>query len=201
MLRIDHRSWPVVVLVALVLMFAGTGTALAHAKLASSEPAAGSTVTTAPERVVAVFSNHDALVAEGSVLKVTDASGATVDMGDTTLDRSDPDRKTLVVSLRPGLADGVYTVSWTAVSEGDGSVAEGSFTFTVSSGEAAASEAAPAETAPAEAAESEAAPAAAPEAPANLPRTAGDEGLPIATLASGALLLGLGLVARRRARR
>ncbi len=29
-----------------------------------------------------------------------------------TLDRTDPNRKTLVISLNPGLSDGLYTVNW-----------------------------------------------------------------------------------------
>lgn len=180
MARTNRLSWLTIVLAALALVFAGTGTAFAHAKLASSVPAADSTVATAPATVVAVFENHDALVAEGSSLKVTDASGASVDMGDSSLDRNDPDRKTLVVSLKSGLPNGVYTVSWTAVSSGDGSTAEGTFTFTVSSGGTAAS--------------------APTSAPANLPRTGGEE-LPTGAIIGGALLVGLGFVARRRAAR
>src|SRR5689334_14561556 len=75
--RIPYRRLMVALAVA-ALVAAGAGVALAHAKLKSSIPAAGSTVATAPATVTAVFDNHDALT-DASSLKVTDASGATVD--------------------------------------------------------------------------------------------------------------------------
>jgi methionine-rich copper-binding protein CopC len=166
------RSLALVLALLLALMSAGLVSA--HAKLKSSIPAADSTVATAPRTVVAAFDNHDPLNAAGSLLKVADASGAQVDLGDTALDKSDVERKTLVVSLKDGLAGGTYTVSWTAASEGDGSTAQGSFKFSV--GEAAA-----------------------PAAPANLPTTGGGGALPLAAvLAAAALLFGAGATLRRR---
>jgi copper transport protein len=159
-----------------LLLMAG-GVASAHAKLASSVPAAGSTVASAPGKVVAVFDNHDALQADGSLLKVTDASGAQVDMGDTTLDKADPDRKTLTVSLKSGLPNGVYTVAWTAVSSGDGSQEEGQFSFTVGS------------------------PSTTGAAPTQLPTTGDGGTLPLGMLLAGAsLLAGAGALMRRRSR-
>lgn len=179
-----HIAWPLL-LAALALFIARPGAASAHAELASSVPAAGASVESAPERVTATFDNHDALDAT-SKLVVTDASGAVVDMGDAALDKADADRKTLAVSLKPGLGASVYTVSWTAVSTGDGSSEEGSFTFTVT---AAGSTAAPA-----------AGTTAAAPTNAALPRTGGED-LPLALVAGAAgLLLGAGRALRRRAR-
>jgi len=176
MMTLTPRRWPIVAIALIALMLAGAGIASAHAKLKSSVPAAGSSVATAPATVVAVFDNHDALQANGSLLKVTDASGAAVDKGDTALDKADADRKTLVVSLNDGLGNGTYTVAWTATSEGDGSKEEGSFTFTVG--------------------------AASTSAPATLPATgAGDVGSLAALLVAAVAAVAAGALVRRRSAR
>jgi hypothetical protein len=103
---------------------------------------------------------------------VTDASGAVVDNGDMTLDKSDADRKTLAVSLKSGLGDGIYTVSWTAVSEGDGSQEEGSFKFTVGS----------------------TGPAVSP--PTSLPNTGEGDALPFVAIPASLVLMGAGVLLR-----
>ena len=162
------------VMSVITLLVLSVGSASAHADFKSSVPAADSTVATMPAQVTVSFENHDALQADGSILKVSDAAGNVVDMGDTTLDKADPDRKTLAVSLKSGLGNGTYTVNWTAVSSGDGSKAEGNFKFSVGQATAAA--------------------------PQQLPRTGGADTL-LAALPVGVLLLGLGLVLRLRTAR
>ncbi len=162
----------IAVLTLLTLIFISASRALAHADYVSSEPPANGTVTSAPERVVIVFSQE--LKPEGNTIRVTDARGNQVDRGDTALDRNDPNRKTLIVSLNPGLSDGVYTVNWKNAST-DGHSETGRFRFTINTG---------------------ATPAAAP-----LPATSGEEA-PWQTLlavGAGALLIGWGL--RRRVMR
>ncbi|NWF79349.1 MAG: copper resistance protein CopC [Chloroflexi bacterium] len=123
--------------VALVLLtlVVGTGVALAHADLISSNPAAGARLAAAPATITLVFSEE--LKPEGNLVTVTDASGAQVGAGDTALDLNDPGRVSLTVSLKPGLGDGVYTVNWTNAST-DGHAETGSFTFTVGAAAAAA---------------------------------------------------------------
>jgi methionine-rich copper-binding protein CopC len=151
-----------VVLVALMTGFMCARSALAHADYVSSDPPANGTVTNAPERVVIVFSQE--LKPEGNTIRVTDARGNQVDRGDTALDRTDPNRKTLVVSLNPGLSDGLYTVNWKNAST-DGHSETGRFRFRISSGTTA---------------------------PAPLPATSGSE-LPwliLLSLGTGALLIG-----------
>jgi LPXTG-motif cell wall-anchored protein len=131
-----HRSRQLLlVAAALLFAFAGVRIASAHAKLKSTSPAAGSTVS-APAQVVAVYANHDALDASVSVIKVMDASGAQVDMGDSKLDPADTAGLTLMVSLKPNLADGVYSVSWEAGSPD--AIEDGTFNFTIKAGAAAA---------------------------------------------------------------
>jgi methionine-rich copper-binding protein CopC len=162
-----------VVLVALITGFVGARSALAHADYVSSDPPADGTVTTAPERVVIVFSQE--LKPEGNTIRVTDARGNQVDRGDTALDRTDPNRKTLIVSLNPGLSDGLYTVNWKNAST-DGHSETGRFRFQISTGTTAA--------------------------PAPLPATSGSE-LPwliLLSLGTGVLLIGA-LVRRHALRR
>jgi len=155
-----------------VALMGQVGRASAHAELVSSTPAANSTVTTAPARVVAVFSEE--LASSGSLLKVTDSKGTAVDTGDSALDRSDAQRKTLVVGLKANLPADTYTVNWTSVAS-DGHSETGSFMFKV----AGATSTTPATPPPA------------------LPTT-GDSGTPAGALLLLALLaLGAGLGLRR----
>lgn len=123
-----RRSWPIALLMVVALMLLSAGIASAHADYKSSIPAADSTVATAPDKVVVVFTEE--LKADGNELKVTDAGGAVVDKGDTTLDKSDADRTTVFVSLKSGLGNGSYTVNWKNAST-DGHTEAGSFKFSV----------------------------------------------------------------------
>lgn len=164
-----RRSWPMALLMVVALMLLSAGIASAHADLKSSTPAAGAILATAPDNVVAVFT--EALKAEGNELKVTNASGAVVDMGDTTLDKSDADRTTVFVSLKGGLDNGSYTVNWKNAST-DGHTEAGSFTFTIGTATAA---------------------------PAQLPTTGAGDTLPLTAVLLGAgLCIVLGMTLRRR---
>lgn len=191
------RRFIPVLLFSLMLTLLSVRGVSAHADLVSSVPAAGSTVATAPTKVTAVFDNESELRADGSSLRVTNAAGAVVDQDDSALDRADPARKTLVVSLQPNLPDGLYTVEWVAVSDADGEVEEGSFTFTVRTAQAttptAGATAPPAATT---------APAATPTAPTSLPATGDTGSAPMGVLLLTALLIALaGLALRHRAAR
>jgi copper transport protein len=103
--------------------------ALAHAHYASSDPAAGATVTAAPKQVKVVFDEEPS--PSKSTIMVVDATGARADAGDGKVDQSDPDRKTMVVSLKSGLGNGVYTVKYHTVTEDDGGIVDGQFSFGV----------------------------------------------------------------------
>lgn len=163
MIHVYRSSRWLLIAAAIVFIFSGVRIVAAHAKFKSSTPVAGSTVA-APERVIAVYNNHDPLDASVSTLKVVDAAGAQVDAGDAKLDPADTTGKTLIVSLKPGLPDGTYTVNWEAGAAD--AIETGSFQFTVQAGAAAA-------------------PATAPAVPENLPATG------IADLASNSLMVGL----------
>jgi copper transport protein len=115
-----------VLLLALVL---GTAVpASAHAALIHTDPADGSVVATAPQRVVLTFS-EGVLLSDDS-LRVLDPHGTNVAVG-TPGHADGPDSgSTATVPLRAGLADGTYTVAWRAVSQ-DSHPVTGAFTFSV----------------------------------------------------------------------
>src|SRR5512137_1004293 len=111
-------------LVGLISLFAVTGRALAHALLVRSIPDANATLDRAPAQVELFFS--EAVDPAFSTIKVLDSNGQPVDNGDHQVDPADPTH--LTVSLR-SLPDGIYTVSWKALSATDGHVTLGSFPF------------------------------------------------------------------------
>lgn len=98
----------------------------AHALLVRSNPAANAVLEQPPVQVELFFS--EALEPQLSSIKVIDANNVSVDAGDVRVDPTDPTRMT--VSLR-SLNDGVYTVTWKAVSAIDGHQSVGTFPFAV----------------------------------------------------------------------
>ncbi|TME31262.1 MAG: hypothetical protein E6I62_07545 [Chloroflexi bacterium] len=99
---------------------------MAHALLASSQPAAGSNLSTAPTDIVLTFT--EAPDPKLSSIQVLGSTGTSVTAGPTTAVAGSPTK--LQVGLRP-LKPGVYTVTWTTVSSVDGHLARGSFAFGV----------------------------------------------------------------------
>jgi methionine-rich copper-binding protein CopC len=116
-------------LLALMVSLGLLSTALAHAKLVSSDPAAGAKLTKAPAKVTLVFSEEISDKESDSNFTVTDESGATVGTG--KVDNTDLDHKTQVGTLKDGLGDGIYTVKWNALTPDDQGHSEGSFSFGV----------------------------------------------------------------------
>jgi methionine-rich copper-binding protein CopC len=101
-----------------------SGTALAHPRLTSSDPAAGSTVPSPPSQVHTEYS--EAIVA-GSYMEVTDPCGRSVNSGSTQVGTTSMDQ---AISAE---ATGTYTVYWLA-NGADGHPVEGDFTFSSSGG-------------------------------------------------------------------
>lgn len=115
------------VALALGLLVASTGSAFAHARFDRSEPPAGGMTDGQPFVLTAYFTQE---LTSRSTLRVLDANGAQVDLGDGHVDLNDPDRKIMYVSL-PELAVGVYTVEYSAESAEDGHAEPGTFAFGV----------------------------------------------------------------------
>ncbi len=99
---------------------------LAHANLASAEPAPNSVLNEAPARVVVRFTEPVEPVL--SKIRVLDSGGGRVDDGESIPDPDDP--AGLSVGLG-ALSDGTYTVAWRNVSTVDSHLVRGSFLFSV----------------------------------------------------------------------
>ncbi|HSI31735.1 MAG TPA: copper resistance CopC family protein, partial [Miltoncostaeaceae bacterium] len=119
-----------VVLVAVAAVLASAGTALGHAVLASSSPAADSRLAAAPEQVTLTFSEPVEIV-QSEDIDVVDAEGNDVTGGPAT---NDAQARVVEIPLRPGLADGTYTVRYKVVSS-DSHVIGGVLVFGVGPGE------------------------------------------------------------------
>ncbi|NNJ11272.1 copper resistance protein CopC [Chloroflexales bacterium ZM16-3] len=158
-----------------LLVFAFAETASAHSELVSSNPKDGASLAAAPTKITLIFSEE--LQADGNLITVTDAGGAQVDNGDTTLDLNDPNRVTLTASLKGGLGAGTYTISWKNLSA-DGHNQEGSLSFSVAAATATTA-----------------------VGPTSVPATGAGDSMPRAAILLSALLLGgAGLSMRRWAR-
>ena len=121
------------VVIALGLLVASTSNAFAHARYDWSEPANGATLDGQPFVLKAYFTQE---LTSKSSLRVLDAYGVQVDLGDGRVDLNDPDRKIMQVSL-PALPEGQYTVEFAAESAEDGHVEPGTFGFGVGAAPAA----------------------------------------------------------------
>ncbi len=93
----------------------GAPAAFAHAVLLRATPSGSQTLAEAPDQVQLLFS--EPLDPEFSTVQVLDGAGARVDLADGKLDPNND--RLLSVSLRPGLANGVYTVAWRNLSAVD----------------------------------------------------------------------------------
>jgi len=111
---------------ALVVAIGLASPAMAHALLASSQPAAGSNLSSAPTEVVLTFT--EAPDPKLSSVQVLSSTGTSVTTGPATGVAGSPTK--LRVGLK-ALQPGVYTVAWTTVSSVDGHLARGSFAFGV----------------------------------------------------------------------
>jgi len=89
--------------------------------LTSTSPAAGAVLGTAPNAVS--VTGTTTLSDQGSTISVTDPSGLQVDDGSVTITDT-----TAVIGLKPLIAPGVYTVTYSLVSSTDAPLT-GSYTF------------------------------------------------------------------------
>ncbi len=119
----------ITVALALVALWAATGTALGHATLESTTPAEGSSVATSPTSVTLRFSEPVELFSpQGD--DVVDENAAPVSTGPP---RNGRDRRTIEIPVRPGLPDGTYTVKYSVIGA-DSHVIPGVFVFGVGNG-------------------------------------------------------------------
>lgn len=185
--------------IAFVLSFGVLGSAQAHAKVSSSDPAAGAKLTKVPTKVTLVFTEEVSAKANESLFTVVDERGAVV--GNGKLDTTDIDHKTLSGALNSGLGDGVYTVKWQVVTPDDDAHSEGSFSFGVNKAPGPQPTAAPAheETAtPAAPAAGGSSSPAGSTGPNTLPHTGGETSSSAIWGVVGMAMLGVGWLMVRR---
>ena len=120
-----NRSLAPIVAALALMVGVLAGTALAHADLVSSAPAAGSTVATAPAVVTLNFTEALAPTSTG---KVTGPNGAIVSTGSKV---STTNAKQLAITLSTGLGNGLYKVSYHSVAMDDMATDDDAITFGV----------------------------------------------------------------------
>jgi len=113
--------------VATIWLIGAGPAALAHANLVRSDPASGAVLATAPAQIQLWFSEQPD--PHFSAVQVLDAQRQRVDAGDMHV--APNDSLSLIVGIKPGLVDGLYTVSWKTVSAVDGHLVNGNFPFYV----------------------------------------------------------------------
>lgn len=102
--------------------FGFTGFANSYANsLSSSNPVAGSVLTTSPNSISLTTANP--LADQGNQIMVTDPNGTEVDDGSLAVNGN-----TAVIGMKPLTATGIYTVTYTLISPTDPAVT-GSYTF------------------------------------------------------------------------
>ncbi|WP_406457473.1 copper resistance protein CopC [Streptomyces sp. NBC_01622] len=120
------RTLVLLFLAVVGMLFAGAGTASAHAALTGSDPSSGVVVNKAPTQVSLTFSEK--VATNNNSLRVLDPKGKRVDVGKP----SNISGTTYAVQIRSGLPDGTYTVAWQVVSA-DSHPVGGAFTFSIGS--------------------------------------------------------------------
>jgi copper transport protein len=122
-------------LILIVLLYSGwtARPVLAHAVLLQSSPRANDVLEQPPVQVELFFS--ESLEPKLSSITVIDSNNRVVDAGDARVDPGDPKRMTVTLH---SLGDGVYTVTWKALSTIDGHQTVGTFPFAVGSANASA---------------------------------------------------------------
>ena len=128
-MKIKKHVWLVLItLLCSVLYSAVTrvGSVSAHAVLLRSNPQANAVLDRSPAQVELFFS--EPLEPNLSSISVIDSNLLAVDAGDVRVDAADPTRMTVTLHVLP---DGVYTVSWKALSAIDGHQTVGTYPFAV----------------------------------------------------------------------
>jgi copper transport protein len=116
----------VLVLTVLAASALAPGTARAHAYLIKTVPAASVILDVPPPNVQLTY--DEAVEPRFAIISVTDAAGKPETTGAVARSPDNPD--TLVVPLRPHLAEGWYLIYWRAISV-DGHPVQGAFTYAI----------------------------------------------------------------------
>lgn len=118
------------VIVSLTALLAMSGTALGHAALVTTSPSASAKLAASPPQVTLTF-NEPVELLRSEDIEVVDKDGTGVSSGPAA---RATDTRVVVIPLRPGLADGTYTVRYSVIGA-DSHVVAGVYVFGVGSGE------------------------------------------------------------------
>ncbi|MEJ3658289.1 copper resistance CopC family protein [Actinomycetes bacterium KLBMP 9759] len=155
-------------LLCTIALVAGAGSAFAHTRLISSDPADGTSLAAAPARVSLTF--NETMQPGFSTLTVVGPDGGRYESGEVSAQGG-----TVAIAVKPLGPAGTYEIGYRVISE-DGHPVTGKVAFTLTTAGAVTSSAAPATTAaPTTAATTEAPAAEAPPAAAG----EGDGGAPV----------------------
>ena len=113
----------VVVVAGVIAAIVPISAASAHNQLKSTDPAANSTIATAPSTITLTF--EEAPLTEGDFVTATSASGEKVALGAPVVNED-----TVTATWPAAASSGAYTVSWRVVAD-DGHPVEGTFSFTI----------------------------------------------------------------------
>jgi copper transport protein len=122
----SRRAAALVLSLSAIWLVASAPVAGAHASLRSSDPADGAILDGAPSAVILTFTEPPD--PKLTVVHVLDSSGAQVESGPPQPVNG---RRLQIREALDALPDGVYTVTWRTVSETDGHVTAGGFSFGV----------------------------------------------------------------------
>lgn len=124
-------TWAGVALSVLLVALGIGGTprlALAHAELKSSTPANGATVQQGLTQITLLFDEE--IGVDKSTAELVGPNGSAVPGVTVAVDRAERSKMTIQT---PALTVGAYTVKWSAFSEDDNNLANGTVSFTVAS--------------------------------------------------------------------
>jgi methionine-rich copper-binding protein CopC len=182
---------------ALSALLAGlmAGTVLAHAELATVQPADKSTVQGPPEEIAMTFTQN--LDSQKSSIRVVDAAGNLVVQGGIVTNGRE-----MYLPLEGPLPVGAYEIRWTTFSTEDQTQAQGTTTFTVAAAPSVAPSAAtgspsPAASVAASTPQTVASPPSASSPPTSPPTSTSDAVIPIVVVLIVLAALGLWLVRGR----
>jgi copper transport protein len=114
------------------LLVGSAAPASAHAYLERTNPADGSVVARAPERLALYFSEH--VVLEATTIDLVDGHGRVIHLDDLQLETDEPDDTevpSVVTAVLPDLARDAYRVRWSTLSSDDLHRTSGFFVFGV----------------------------------------------------------------------
>ena len=131
--QVQFRKFAGIVLLALALSVVAWGNfatdASAHAHLKTATVAPNATINKAPSSITLTFGEESDL--KQTKIQVLDSSGTDDSNGPATVAAGDA--TTWTVNVKPSLADGTYTVKYHTVTDDDGGIVDGSYTFTLTS--------------------------------------------------------------------